>query len=328
MIKKTKKSVNRALILSVNRDNAVINQLAWDLVKEDDERIIQNIGSMTKFKVVCYIILATANIFRTGNKIDEIICVSNSPVSIFLLIFGLRFKRKKLLLHDPIPHEGESAIGVVLNLVLYKIINLTKGLEIYVDNIALTRDAQKLFPNGKIKIAKLPYTASIVEARTGSVRKDSNILLFIGRIEPYKGLEQLISIAHDMPPDVEIIIAGRGKLPALILPENVKQLGYVEDGSLNILIQRSLAVVLPYKKATGTQIVPTALALGTSVILSNIVEFDVYSGEGVHRFNKKEEIVHLAQSKLGCERISMTMRSKYKKTYSPKTWKGEIRNET
>lgn len=328
MYKHLTRSTSGAVILSVNRNNSVLNNLAMELVDQGDEILVQNIGgghSLEKLKAISSLLW---RLFRARRKFGELICVSNSPISLSIFLLGIQFKSKKIFLHDPILHEGESPVVAFINRRIYGLIKLSTRLEVFVDNRYLVPLAQSSFPRATVKIAKLPYTRSIVEAIPTTFTEHKKYVLFVGRIEQYKGIEKLFRAASGLPSEIRVVIAGRGRHKFRHIPENIEFMGYVEDTQLKNLIKNSLAVVLPYKNATGTQIVPTALALGTRVFLSDIPEFEVYQEADVSRFSDEVELADLINRAPGLPKISPEKAAEYKATYKPDAWKWAIKHAT
>lgn len=111
--------------------------------------------------------------------------------------------------------------------------------------------------------------------------KESNLLLYVGRIDRRKGIDFLI---ESMPlvlkriPDARLLVAGRGgwlkRMKALAgklgLERNVQFLGFVPDDQLNMLYHSAQCVVVPSVFEGFGITVIEALAAGTRVIGSDV----------------------------------------------------------
>ena len=104
-------------------------------------------------------------------------------------------------------------------------------------------------------------------------------ILFVGRIEKYKGLDILLEafqevIEHDI--DISLTIAGRGdlkryqdKISKYSTSLNVINRWLSEDEIIELLGDCDF-VVLPYVQASQSGIVPMAFAYGKTVIVTNV----------------------------------------------------------
>ncbi len=111
------------------------------------------------------------------------------------------------------------------------------------------------------------------------VKEEKNTILFMGRIWDYKGLDDFIKASYkviERIPNCKFIIAGKGddfeKYEALIKhPSNFELHNkYIPVEEIPILFQRSSIVVLPYKEATQSGIIPVAYAFGKPVIATRV----------------------------------------------------------
>lgn len=107
----------------------------------------------------------------------------------------------------------------------------------------------------------------------------SLVLLFFGRIEPYKGLGLLMSalIKRDYSSEVTLIIAGQGVIEQDVLRQlqassvNVITLNrFIPDEEVGFLFKTADVVVLPYLTATQTGVIPLAYAFNKPVIASRV----------------------------------------------------------
>lgn len=108
---------------------------------------------------------------------------------------------------------------------------------------------------------------------------DCPTVLFFGRLEYYKGLDLFVAAvekAADTVPDLRAIVAGQGdaaeEAQTLVTrPELFDwRIGFVEDGALPGLFAESSIVVLPYREASQSGVVPVAFANGRAVIATRV----------------------------------------------------------
>jgi glycosyltransferase involved in cell wall biosynthesis len=108
-------------------------------------------------------------------------------------------------------------------------------------------------------------------------RNDSNkgYILFVGRIEPIKGIYPLLAACH-MVPEVRLILVGRADESlasrlSTLLPSNAQYMGVIPDEELRQLLRNALAVVVPsivYESQPFS--ILEAFAMGKPVIASDL----------------------------------------------------------
>jgi len=119
--------------------------------------------------------------------------------------------------------------------------------------------------------------------------KGRNIILFFGLIRNYKGLDILIKAFKQLLKknnDYRLIIAGecyenKNKYFELINDEKIKECilwfdQYVSDDKINLFFSACDLVVLPYKKASQSGIIPIAYNYNKLVLASDIAGLNEY----------------------------------------------------
>jgi glycosyltransferase involved in cell wall biosynthesis len=109
--------------------------------------------------------------------------------------------------------------------------------------------------------------------------EDPNLVLFFGRIWPYKGLDYLIRAEPRITariPDVRFVIAGKGES----VDRYVRQMGdparfliqnrFVSAEERAELFERAAVIVLPYVEASQSGVVPVAYAFGKPVVATSV----------------------------------------------------------
>ncbi|MCQ0112055.1 glycosyltransferase [Zhouia sp. CL16] len=106
-------------------------------------------------------------------------------------------------------------------------------------------------------------------------KSNCNNLLFFGRIEPYKGIENLYQLGekllgHNL--NYKIIIAGKGEVPKISnLPSNITIINnFIPEEELRDLHESALFTVLPYNSATQSGVIIQSFAYGTPVIAYDV----------------------------------------------------------
>jgi beta-1,4-mannosyltransferase len=116
-------------------------------------------------------------------------------------------------------------------------------------------------------------------------------LLFVGRIEAYKGVLELIEIVQEMPPErVELRVVGRatGEMTERIRaaaarmqggPSVSLRLEFVSDEAMVEEVTRAQLVVLPYREMHNSGILLVALSLGRPVLVPSSCVNDAIARE-------------------------------------------------
>ena len=124
------------------------------------------------------------------------------------------------------------------------------------------------------------------------LNKESLYILFFGRLENYKGIDTLVKAYEILKKEnlnIKLTIAGKGKLDK-DLENKINELGicfknyWISKKELCELIKECDILVAPYKKATQSGIISTALAYGIPVIATNVGSFKEYVKDGENGF--------------------------------------------
>lgn len=138
-----------------------------------------------------------------------------------------------------------------------------------------------LFPYAEVKVHPHPVYDQFPEAKGVLAQRKSLELLFYGFVRPYKGLEDLIDAMGLLKgQDIQLTIAGefwkgeddiRRKIIALGLSSQIElRPQYHSDQETAELFCRADIVVLPYRSATGSGVVPIAYHYNKPVIVTNV----------------------------------------------------------
>ncbi|MDA8384161.1 MAG: glycosyltransferase family 4 protein [Betaproteobacteria bacterium] len=102
-------------------------------------------------------------------------------------------------------------------------------------------------------------------------------MLFFGRIEPYKGLDDLLACMVDLQHRgirCRLIIAGAGSIAASALKPASGRVTvinrFIDDTEIRGIFEASDLVVLPYRSATQSGVIPMAYAFGKPVVATRV----------------------------------------------------------
>jgi len=193
------------------------------------------------------------------------------------LIFVLPFLRKYPLvatIHDVKLHRGEW--HPIWALSLWMLIKYADRIFVH-GTWAMSTLVDMGVSNNKITV--IPHgDYSFFTKYPQNHIKETNAVLYFGRIEDYKGLEYLIRaepLITEEIPDANIIIAGKGnfeKYRNLIGDANKFEIHnrFIPDEEVPYFFQRAKVIVLPYIEGTQTGIIPIAYAFKKPVVVTKV----------------------------------------------------------
>jgi glycosyltransferase involved in cell wall biosynthesis len=202
----------------------------------------------------------------------------NNFLDFNFLYFLVKNKIKTLqTIHDPFPHSGENSlrkrmIRRINYFFISKKVLLNKSQKenflkknkineksVFISSLG-TYDYLKLFKKSEIK------------------HENSNMILFFGRISPYKGIEELCNAVLDLSleiPTIQLTVAGAGDFWFDITPfqnhPNFQFINrYITLEEMVELFENARFIVCPYRDATQSGVVLSALGLNKPVIATDI----------------------------------------------------------
>lgn len=220
-------------------------------------------------------------------KPDIIHFVDNHPWYIF---YAQRLKKLGYKIyvtqHDPILHSGDAQglqgkVVVWTNAVLRKVAD-----QLIVHGESLKADVINQYQVDEQKITVVPHGNYNFFTRrsTGNQKALNNAFLFFGRIVEYKGLDILLASLETIRKknqNFTLIIAWSWKIDHY--KEQIeKYQDYIQlyhenipDEEVRKYFEMSEFVVLPYKDATGSWVIPVAFAFSKPVIVSDVWELGI-----------------------------------------------------
>jgi len=219
-------------------------------------------------------------------KFDSILFLSFHPVNLFVFNF---IPPEKILfyVHDHDPHSGFSKFDFFFLKPQYNFIYKGKVTLLSSSNFMKEEILQKHqnLSSDKIKVIYLGLLENFIFPQKYKLEEDIDVLFF-GRIEYYKALDVLIDSYKTNHQNYSCTIIGKGDLKEVFgieaLPIGITHVNeYVPDEELAKYIRRARLVVLPYRDATGTQIIQTVFYYGKPIVATNVGAFPEYITDGV-----------------------------------------------
>lgn len=191
-----------------------------------------------------------------------------------------------LTVHDPHLHPGEDSLAWRLlgwanrrRVTGYVLLNRSHQAG-FLARFGLDPERVIVIPHGVFDdYSSSPGEAPDVTALTGIGPSDvGRYMLFVGRIRPYKGVDTLLEAYGMLAPDEAgpLVLAGSGDLSD-VENERLRTLegrpvyfvnAWLSDSEIAALVSAARFVVLPYRSATQTGVVPLASAFGVPAIAS------------------------------------------------------------
>lgn len=188
---------------------------------------------------------------------------------------------------------------------------LNYGSMRYVDSVVLLNNSDVPLVEKRYHkpVAVIPHACfDYYFQHENSHRGLRNTIGFIGRIEPYKGIDLLIDAFERLKSrDVKLLIAGSGVI-GHELAERIKNNPrielvnrYIDDAEMQSFIERADFFVLPYKRASQSGVIPMCFAGGKTVVATNVgaLPEQVPEGTGILVSPDAEEIAKAVDFLLG-----------------------------
>ncbi len=205
-----------------------------------------------------------------------------------LLLLSLATPRavRVLTVHDVNPHPGaQFHTGAFKRLIRWFLYKSTDAFVVHGDTLVpqLRRDSRV---RDSAHVGVIAH-GSLAQPSASSELPHNRSLLFFGRWEYYKGLDLLIPAvesASEALGDLQLIIAGQGsegtRARALVRKPDLFEWreGFVNDQDLPGLFGSTSVIVLPYREASQSGVVPLAFANRRPVIATNVGAL----GQAVH----------------------------------------------
>jgi len=209
--------------------------------------------------------------FLKTEKYDLVHFNVNTHLILFIIAF-LPALPIVITIHDPLPHLGEeSFLSAILDKVILKLSNATYILHsnyslALFDNINSNKSKRFMIPFGNHEWLN--------EFKKEQIQEEDNLILFIGRISKYKGIDILLKsfkqVKHEIP-EAHLIIAGSGNYwfdyTEYINGDSVEIINrYIPNEEIVRLLLQAHLVVLPYAEATQSGVVSTVFTFCKPIV--------------------------------------------------------------
>lgn len=177
--------------------------------------------------------------------------------------------------HNVVEHESAAWKTFLTRKVL------KEGMRFVVHTREDKSNLLSLMPDANVTIFPHPIYEQFPESRGVLMRRAELELLFFGFVRPYKGLDILVEAMGELGGcDCYLTIAGefwegeertREKIVQLGLDGKIEIISnYISEQDVAELFQRADIIILPYRSATGSGIVPLAYRYNKPVIVTRV----------------------------------------------------------
>lgn len=156
---------------------------------------------------------------------------------------------------------------------------VSDNVRVHVTSIEEEHDSLQVFP--AMKTALIPNGVTIPKQIERRFEPGELSLLYLGRLHPIKGIENLLEACHLVDArsfNFRLIIAGQGdeeyveelrkEITKLELKEKVEMVGYINESEKQDIFQQADVLILPSFSENFGNVVAEALSYGTPVIAS------------------------------------------------------------
>lgn len=218
--------------------------------------------------------------------------------NIFLAVLLKPFKIKQIFtIHDLVPHPGKKAKFIsmyndfVINFLSDEVISFSKS--------EINKQAQK----DKFKHFVLSgFDQHLFDPKIGE-----KTILFFGRIESYKGLNNLLEIvkkSNEENIDYKFLIAGKGNIDNMEEFKKYKNVEiinrFIDDDEVEKLFEQATFTILPYDSATQSGVTILSYSYATPVIAYDVGSLVEYIEDGKNGFlveyKNNEEVLKILKT--------------------------------
>lgn len=197
----------------------------------------------------------------------------------FLPFMKLLGYRTVWTVHNVLPHEPQAADDIALSRYIAshvdgKIVHTVHTVA-QMEQIGMDTRNTVVIPHGNYD-GVYPDTVTRAAARKRlGIRKDDRVILFFGKIRPYKGVDDLVAAFSALSlPHTRLVIAGQCDAPEIDRAIRAAQKhtaityvpGHVADEDVAVYFKASDVVCLPFRSITTSGSALLALTFGKPVI--------------------------------------------------------------
>lgn len=281
-----------------------------------DGRVATDQWIQTDFARLCYLSVKSSKFslrfilecVREINDIDIVVLTSIFAPNNLVIGLWSRYKKKRVIWTPRGELDNDAIIyNKRLKLFYLKFLKISMGDEL---RILCTSIQERKMVQQHLVAAKISVIGNFIEYQEKIKLATEGYFMFIGRIHPKKGLENLINAFHEVAPEIDLLIYGDctgdyGKsLIKLALcgraADRIRFMGVVRDEDKRIAYRKASLVLMPSHTENWGNVVTEALIQGTPVYASTGTPWEPLKVEsiGYWEANDVKSLTRVIQSHL------------------------------
>lgn len=202
--------------------------------------------------------------------------LSNIALALILKLFNVRLV---FTIHDLIPHPGRKSLFISsYNRLIYWLADKIQTFSTLPPELNLNPSKFFITP-----LSGFPLNQVVPKLGVN--------ILFFGRIDQYKGIQNLLELARmsiKRKINAEFVIAGNGKIDCIEefhKLKNVKVINrFIEEKEIKALFDKAMFTILPYDSATQSGVALLSYSYATPVIAYDVGNLKEYIDHGVNGY--------------------------------------------
>jgi glycosyltransferase involved in cell wall biosynthesis len=204
----------------------------------------------------------------------------NGEIETLALISRFRKIPLVVTIHDITLHPGADSKLAWRRRWIIKYLN-NKADVIHLHGVTLQNKLAATNPALAVKSMIVPHGALSLfrQWEDGVVKRESLNCLFFGRMEKYRGLDNLLIIGRmlkEVLPGIRIVVAGRGseleKYKAEMTATGIFEVHdtFIPDNDIHRYFRRASLLLLPYHEASQSGVISMGLPFGVPVVTTDV----------------------------------------------------------